>query len=98
MSTGDPWALARFIEMLDAWIDREKPEADLRLMTTAWVLSRADDPYQGVRRAAGFDNLWWGPVPRTATPAGTVVTCAYWIFEADRVVRCDGFATLSLPT
>ena len=38
---------------------------DLRFLVTEWILTRAADPYQGVRREAGFDNLWFGAVPRS---------------------------------
>ena len=92
-----PWALEGFIERLDEWIERENPSVDLRLLTTAWVMTRTEDPYAGVRREPDFDNLWFGPVPRTVTPEGTVVACSYWIFETAHVVRCDSVATLTLP-
>ena len=46
------------------WIERELPSDDLRLTVTAWILTRYDDPYQGVQREPGFDNLWFGEIPR----------------------------------
>ena len=55
------------------------------------------DPYQGVRREAGFDNLWFGAVPRSGHGDGLAVMCAYWIFESTRVVRYDSFASLGQP-
>jgi hypothetical protein len=60
-------------------------------------MTRYDDPYQGVRREKGFPNLWFGAIPDSADGDGNVVACAYWIAESNRVVRCDSFATLSLP-
>ena len=41
------WILKDFLEQLDAWIDTEKPTQDLINHVTAWIMSRADDPYQG---------------------------------------------------
>lgn len=74
----------------------QQPPQDLTLAVTAWILSRYDDPYQGVRREPAFENLWYGPVPDTDL-AGKVVQCAYWIEESTHTVRCDSFATLSRP-
>ena len=52
----------------------ERPWQDAN---TEWLMSRLEDPYQGVTRADGFDNLWYGTVPGSAhgtyeTPRGTV--------------------------
>lgn len=95
-SVPDRWSLEGFEEHLDIWFNQEQPDDDLRLIVTAWVLSRFDDPYQGFRRQPEFDNLWFGPIPGTQR-GDQVVTCAYWIVERDHVVRCDSFATLGLP-
>jgi len=92
------WTLENFVDALDRWIDRESPPQDLRNFVTAWVFSRYDDPYQGVRREPGFANLWFGQVPGSQHGNGQVVACSYWIMELERVVRCDSFATLNLPT
>jgi hypothetical protein len=91
------WTLVGFLDRLDAWVERESPAEDLRLIVTAWVMTRYDDPYQGVRRESGFPNLWFGAVPNTDDGSGNVVACAYWIEESSRTVRCDSFATLGLP-
>jgi hypothetical protein len=61
------------------------------------VLSRFDDPYQGVHREPGFENLWYGAVPETRHDGDQVVVCSYWIEERTRTVRCDSIATLGLP-
>jgi hypothetical protein len=37
------WALERFEECLDRWIEVENPSDDLRIIVTEWVLSRFDD-------------------------------------------------------
>lgn len=97
MRSGPPtWRLEGFLDRLDAWAKLESPSDDLRLIVTAWVLTRYDDPYQGVRRERGFANLWFGPIPES-DDGTTVVACAYWIEESGRAVRCDSFATLSRP-
>ena len=92
----DRWSLEGFEEHLDIWISREDPDADLRLVVAEWILTRFDDPYQGVRREPPFDNLWFGLVPGSRR-GDLVVTCAYWILEREHTVRCDSFATLRLP-
>lgn len=92
-----PWKLENFLERFDAWTELESPKDDLRCIVMAWVLTRYDDPYQGVRREPGFANLWFGAIPDSNDGAGNVVTCSYWIEESSRTVRCDNFGTLSLP-
>jgi hypothetical protein len=62
-----------------------------------WVFTRYDYPYQGVQRAKGFDNLWFGKVPGTLHNVDHVVTCSYFIKETQRVIECDSFASLRLP-
>jgi len=91
------WKLEGFLERLDAWAQLKSPSDDLRVIVTAWILSRYDDPYQGVRRERSFPNLWFGAVPESRHGSEWVVACAYWIEESSRTVRCDSFATLSLP-
>ena len=91
------WTLVDFLPRLDAWIQQEDPSPDLRLHVTDWIFTRATDPYQGVRREVGFDNLWFGPVPESGHENGLAVMCAYWIFETTRTVRCDSFASLGQP-
>lgn len=91
------WTLEGFLDWLDAWAELESPKDDLRLTVTAWIMTRYDDPYQGVRRENGFANLWFGAIPNTSDGSGSVVTCSYWIEESSRTVRCDNFGTLSLP-
>jgi hypothetical protein len=87
-----------FLDRLDAWAEQESPPAELRRFVTSWIMTRLEDPYQGVRRASGFENLWFGPIPGSDRDgSGTIVTCSYWIDESTRTLRCDSFATLSLP-
>ncbi|MGH3426050.1 MAG: hypothetical protein ACRDQZ_00490, partial [Mycobacteriales bacterium] len=85
------------LERFDAWVELESPTDDLRCVVMAWIMTREDDPYQGVRREAGFPNLWSGPVPDSCDRSGHVVVCSYWIKESSRAVCCAIFGTLSLP-
>jgi hypothetical protein len=91
------WRLERFLSEFDVWVEREVPSVDLRVLVTEWMVGRQDDPYRGVRREPQFENLWRGWVPNSQDDAGRVVACGYWIFETHHLVRCDSFATLSLP-
>jgi hypothetical protein len=91
------WQLEGFLDHLDIWIESEQPSADLRFIVTAWILTRYDDPYQGVQREPGFDNLWFGEIPRTRHGAGASVACSYRIFARTGVVQCNSIATLDLP-
>lgn len=91
------WKLEDFLDRFDAWAEIESPSTDLRLIVTAWIMTRYDDPYRGVRREKGFPNLWFGVVPNSGDGVDRVVACAYWIEESSGTVRCDSFATLSLP-
>ena len=91
-----PWQLVNFEDSLDHWILLESPDDDLRLVVTAWVLTRMDDPYQGVHREPGFANLWFGGIP-DSVQAGRIVVCSYFIVDKQRLLNCNGFATLRLP-
>ena len=76
----------RFFDRLDAWVEQEAVTTDLQLIVLPWIMSRTEDPYQGVQRTQGFDNLWFGPVPNSEDGRGHVVTCSYWIEESKRRV------------
>jgi hypothetical protein len=91
------WRLERFLSEFDAWVQRDGPSVDLRVLVSEWMLGRQDDPYRGVRREASFENLWYGPIPDSDDGTGRVVVCSYWIVESEHVVRCNSFATLALP-
>lgn len=92
-----PYRLDGFLEAFDAWVHLEVPSTDLRIAVLAWVQSRSEKPYEGMRREVDFENLWFGTVPQTAHGSGQVVVCSYWIFERERLLRCDQFATLNAP-
>ena len=91
------WRVERFAEHFESWIEREDPATDLRLLVGFWIWTRSETPYQGVQRAEGFKNLWFGAVPNTDDGLGHVVACSYWIEESRQAVRCDNSATLDLP-
>ncbi|GGM11126.1 MULTISPECIES: hypothetical protein [Micromonospora] len=97
MSDPSLWHLRGFEQHLDLWISTQQPDQDLINLVTAWVLSRFEDPYQGVRREPGFSNLWWGHVPLSISD-GEVVVCSYVIEEANRTVTCKSIMPLSWPT
>jgi hypothetical protein len=88
------WRLVRFLDAVEAWIERESPDDDMRLLVMNWIMNRHDDPYRGMRRVDGHPNLWFGPIRETQSQ-GTVVTSSYWIYELTRTVRCNDICTLS---
>jgi hypothetical protein len=90
------WGLLDFFDCLQRWEQVESPSPELRRTVVDWVWARRDNPYAGVRRQPGFDNLWFGQVPGTLH-AGTVVTCSYFIEESTRIIRCNHILSLSLP-
>ena len=90
------WHLVGFEEAVDRWVDREKPTIDLQFVVGEWILSRFDDPYEGMQREPAFANLWYGAIPETEFQ-GQVVVCSYFVEEREHRVSCDSFATLSLP-
>lgn len=90
------WQLENFGPRLDAWIDSQQPEDALINTVTRWVFSRYDDPYQGAEREPEFPNYWLVRVPGTLHD-DSIVCCFFWVYEIERRIRCDNFATLSLP-
>ena len=91
------WRQLGFEQRLEEWLELEAPDQDLRTAVLTWVLSRLDDPYAGMRREPGFDNLWFGVIPGTLREPATVVACSLWIEEGSRTIRCDRIASLSWP-
>jgi hypothetical protein len=91
-----PYELRGFLERFDEWVEQDEPDGQLRIAVLDWIFSRAEHPYQGVRREPNFANLWFGAVPTTQRE-WEVVVCSYWIIEAEHAVRCDRFATLNAP-
>jgi hypothetical protein len=97
VNSAQGWTLAAFLHHLDMWTKQEQPSDDLRLRVTAWIMTRYDNPYQGVQREPGFDNLWFGAIPGSIHSSDRVVACSYWIYESTRTVSCNSISTLSLP-
>jgi hypothetical protein len=93
------WKLEEFDERLDIWLagDGHAADPETRILVLAWIQSRMDDPYAGVRRDGRIDNLWYGKVPDTQRDDGQVVVGMYFIFEAKKIVKCDSFSFLSPP-
>ncbi len=91
------WTLERFINEFDLWAERDERGRALELPVLLWVQSRMDDPYLGVRRDGQIDNLWFGPIPGTAGDDGYVAVGSYFVFEAQKLVRCNSYVTLSFP-
>jgi len=92
-----PWTLENFLERFDAWAELQCPTQDLRCIVMNWIMTRDEDPYQGVRREGGHPNLWVGRIPNSRDGFGHVVVCSYWIKESSRTVSCNLVSTLSLP-
>jgi hypothetical protein len=91
------WNLSDFEDHLDRWIRQESPTEDLRVAVAHWLLSRIEDPYQGMRREPdGHPNLWFGMIPGTRH-GNQAVYCSFLIFEQTGTVRCNSIATLSWP-
>lgn len=88
--------LSDFNEWVDRWIQLDSPDVELRLAVRAWLLSRLEDPYLGMKREPGFDNLWSCAIPGTRRD-WTAVACSYFIFESTGTVRCNSLVTLSWP-
>lgn len=102
MTNASPsWMLSDFLPRLDRWADQEQPLDELRLEATAWILSRASDPFSGAQRVEGFADYWQAVVPNSEHfdnyAERSCVVCLFWIDVASRSVRCDSFASLSLP-
>ena len=50
MSLPQFWTLVGFGETFDAWVAQESPSKDLQRTVGEWIVSRYEDPYQGVQR------------------------------------------------
>ena len=101
MTRPQPWVLQDFVSRFDAWVDQEHPLDDLRVYVLDWIFSRVRDPYADARRVAGFADYWQAVVPGSEHfddhGERCAVVCLFWLDASDRRVRCDQFASLSLP-
>jgi hypothetical protein len=90
------WRIERFYDRLASWSQSQEPDRHLVAIVEEWIETRADTPHEGAMRNLDFPNLWVARIRHTYQ-AGSAVFCSFWIFEEERLVRCDNFATLSLP-
>lgn len=97
MSPNRPWQILGTEDCLNRWQDREKPSTDLSFLVAEWLVSKMDDPYQGMRRIPEFPNMWFGKVSRSDHRPDSVVVCTYEIDEAAHTVHLRSIATLSKP-
>jgi hypothetical protein len=56
VSPNRPWQILGTEDCLNRWQDREKPSTDLSFLVAEWLVSKMDDPYQGMRRIPEFDE------------------------------------------
>lgn len=94
---GLSWKLERFPETLNMWVEICSPSREILRAVRNWVVTRYEDPYEGVKREPRIDNLWYGVVPGTNDGRGNVAVCSYFVYESTRTVVCNGCSTLSLP-
>lgn len=91
------WQGENFNDRFTTWLETERPPDPIRRIVANWIVTRFDNPYEGARRDLDIAaNYWFARIPGTQLH-GHVVVCGYWIHEMERIVRCDIFATLSLP-
>lgn len=91
------WLLEEFLPRLYVWAEGEQADDDLINVVREWIFTRMDDPYRGAKRSDVADNLWFVKNVPGSYRDGRVVTCAFWIKEREKIVTCDGFASLSVP-
>ena len=92
-----PWKLELFVEKLDMLLTYEDVSTDLRFLILEWAFTRGDDPFAGVQREPGNDNLWHGTIPRSWDGKGHVIHCSYWVYVASNTVVCNSYGLLSWP-
>ncbi len=101
MTAPQPWTPQDFLPRLDAWVEQEHPLDELRVHVLDWIFTRMRDPYADARRVPGFADYWQAVVPNSDHfddhAERCAVVCLYWIDAVARTVRCDSFASLSLP-
>ncbi len=92
----DLWTLNLFDTYFDRWVQQDQPPDWLQATVLAWIPTRRLDPTRGARAEPGFADLWRIQIPGSSD-GHRAVLCSYWIFKADRLVRCDNYGWLSLP-
>lgn len=90
------WLVLGWEDCLERWITVEHPPQELRSIVVNWLMTRLDDPHQGVRRMPEFVGWWFGKV--AGSDAGfSAVYCTYQINGAERVVQVRSISTLNRP-
>lgn len=95
------WNLVGFDDWLDIWINTCAPDQDTRHQVGSWLLTRIEDPFDGmalvgVTEGLGHPDLWGGWVPDT-TWGDQGVYCSYLILKQTGTVRCNSIMTLPWP-
>jgi hypothetical protein len=96
------WNLTNLDVHLELWQQICDPPQDVRLIVAEWLMSRLEDPYEGMRHedvntdGQGHPNLWSGVVPGTHRD-GTVVLVSVLVFEQIGTVRFESIMTLGWP-
>jgi hypothetical protein len=86
-----------FGDVFDAWEAAENPSEALRETVLLWLAQCDDEPYVGMKRAPGALNRWWAPIPGMEDAEGNYMLCCYFIFDEERIVRCEKIATARPP-
>ena len=86
-----------FNKWLKIWVREYAPSLPLIVTVRGWVLSRAEDPFEGAKFVPGFNDYLFAAIPGSMGEDGRVVTCAYRIHRADWTVECDMISTSSWP-
>ncbi|GAA2712918.1 hypothetical protein [Actinoplanes palleronii] len=94
---GHPWLLSNFDRWISWWVQECEPPLRINITVRGWVVSRAENPFEGARFVPGFDDLLFAAIPGTLDEAGQVVTCTYRVIRADWTVYCSMIGTASWP-
>lgn len=101
MSGPQHWDLQDFVPRFDDWVEHEHPTDELRVYVLDWIFTRIPDPYVDARRVSGFADYWQAAIPNSEHfddyAERCAVVCLFWLDAGARTVRCDRFASLSLP-
>jgi hypothetical protein len=90
------WRVLGAGDCLDRWDDTEQPPEELRNIVRDWLMTRVEDPHQGVSRMPGFPGWWFGKVAGS-DQGWAAVYCTYLIDEETRTVEIRGINTLNRP-
>lgn len=91
------WRVVGHADCLERWIADESPSTDLRILVTAWLMTRMEDPYRGMDRMPEFPGWWFGKVARSDHGRYGAVYCTCQIDEVNREVYVRGITTLNKP-